>query len=241
MTDLRAKRLRAAREKAGYSSASDAARAFGWGEAGYRHHENGTRTFSLDAAKKYSRAFRVKTGWLLGMEGVDETAPDSQREQPDRLLVGGAVAAGVWREQAEVFDSFEIETPAPFKESQRFGYVVEGNSMDLCYEPGTVLDCISIYTNGVEPLTGDHVIVERVKPDGLRELTVKEFAEREGKFYLVPRSSRPEFYSEIEIGTPSIDAMDFDGEVRVIAFVVSAIPPRSLRLLERLGKVHRRN
>lgn len=112
--------------------------------------------------------------------------------------------------------------------------------MDLCYEPGTVLDCISIYTNGVEPLTGDHVIVERVKPDGLRELTVKEFAEREGKFYLVPRSSRSEFYSEIEIGTPSIDAMDFDGEVRVIAFVVSAIPPRSLRLLERLGKVHRR-
>jgi hypothetical protein len=35
--------------------------------------------------------------------------------------------------------------------------------------------------------------------------------------------------------------MDFDGEVRVIGFVVSAIPPRALRLLDRLGKVRRHN
>ena len=113
--------------------------------------------------------------------------------------------------------------------------------MDLCYEPGTILDCVSIFTNGVEPENGDHVIVERIKPDGLRERTVKECAIRDGRFYLLPRSTRPEFQTEIVIGNPSIGAMDFDGEVRVIGFVVSAIPPRALRLLDRLGKVRRHN
>jgi hypothetical protein len=107
--------------------------------------------------------------------------------------------------------------------------------MDMHYAPGTVLDCISIHTNGVDPIEGDHVIVERVKPDGLRELTVKEVSIRDGVFYLVPKSTRPEF-KEMQIGSPDVDAMDGD-EVRVIAFVVGNIPPRALALLRRLGKV----
>ncbi len=111
--------------------------------------------------------------------------------------------------------------------------------MDLVYEPGTVLDCISIFTNGVAPQTGDHVIVQRVKDDGLRELTVKEYSVREGKHYLVPRSSQPEFAAEIEIGAPDREMLQ-DGEgVQVIAFVVASIAPRSIKLLERLGKVRR--
>lgn len=236
MTNERANRLRAAREKAGYASASDAARAFGWGDAGYRHHENGTRSYGLDAAKKYARAFRVKPGWLLGMDGVDDSPPVANTAN-SVLIVGGSVAAGVWREAQEVFDAFEIEAPAHVPHADRFGLVVEGHSMDLCYEPGTVLDCISIFTNSVEPEAGDHVIVERIKPDGLRERTVKELARRDGRYFLVPRSTRPEFSAEIEIGSPSLTAMETDGSISVIGFVVSAIPPRALRLLERLGKM----
>lgn len=236
MGNTRSERLRQARQKAGYASATEAAEAFGWGVAGYRHHENGTRSFGLDAARKYARAFRVKPGWLLGMDGVDGSPP-SEVTAKTVLIVGGSVAAGVWREAKEVFDQFEIEAPAPVPDAERFGLVVEGYSMDLCYEPGTVLDCISIYTNGVEPESGDHVIVERIKPDGLRERTVKEVAVRDGRYFLVPRSTRPEFSAEIEIGSPSLDASETDGEVRVIGFVVSAIPPRALKLLDRLGKI----
>jgi SOS-response transcriptional repressor LexA len=236
MNDQRSDRLRKARELAGYASASDAARVFGWGEAGYRHHENGTRGFSLDAAKKYARAFRVKPGWLLGMEGID-SADLVANNTILALIVGGTVAAGVWREAQEVFDKFVIDAPAPVQDSERFGLVVEGYSMDLFYEPGTILDCISVYANGIEPEAGDHVIVERVKPDGLRERTVKELAVRNGKNYLVPRSSRPEFQSEIELGSPSLAAASWDGEIRVLGFVVSSISPRALRLLDRLGKV----
>jgi hypothetical protein len=109
MGTAKSERLRKAREKAGYGSAADAAAAFGWGESGYRHHENGTRTFGADAAKKYGRAFKVKPGWLLCLEGIDEKATDVASD--DRLVVNGAVEAGVWRQSEEWNDerAFVIE------------------------------------------------------------------------------------------------------------------------------------
>lgn len=231
----RSLRLQDARKKAGYKSAQEAADAFGWTASAYRHHENGTRNFGPDAAKKYGRAFRVKPGWLLGIEGINGEAP-SDFTAEEWLTVDGAVAAGVWREPTETVGSrMKLDVPPPVENARRFGLVVEGQSMDLHYEPGTVLDCISIFTNGVEPRDGDHVIVERVKPDGLRELTVKEFAVRAEEYYLLPKSTRSEF-KEMKIGKPDRDVIDGE-EVRVIGFVVSAIPPRAIDLLRRMGKV----
>lgn len=234
MTDDRASRLRTARMKAGYKSAAAAAEARGWTVSAYRHHENGTRAFGPDAAKKYGRAFKVKPGWLLTIDGIDDGAP-SDFEASEKLIVGAPVAAGVWRKPTDDYATMEIDTLPPVSNARRLGFVVEGQSMDLHYAPGTVLDCISIHTNGVEPSEGDHVIVERLKPDGLRELTVKEVSIRDGVFFLVPKSTRSEF-KEMRIGTPDADAIDGD-EIRVIAFVVGNIPPRSLDLLRRLGKV----
>lgn len=238
MSTPKADRLRAAREKAGYSSAQAAAENFGWGVAGYRHHENGTRNFGPDSAKKYGRAFRVKPGWLLGMEGIDD-GPPADFKASEKLIVGASVAAGVWREEAADQEVLEIDTPPPVPFAKRFGYTVQGRSMDLVYEPGTVLDCISIFTNGVQPQTGDHVIVQRCKPDGLRELTVKEYCMRDGRHFLVPRSSQPEFATEIEIGAPDKEMHHQDETVQVIAFVVASIAPRSLNLLDRLGRLRR--
>ncbi len=107
--------------------------------------------------------------------------------------------------------------------------------MDLEYEPGTVLDCISIFDKGVEPKSGDHVVVERIRPDGLRELTVKEYRDEGGRLLLVPRSSRPEF-KPLEYPGPDGDAAD--GEtVQVIAFVVAAYPRRVLELFGRMGLI----
>jgi hypothetical protein len=68
MTDSPSDRLRAARIKAGFNSAAEAARARGWREATYRHHENGTRGFGKDHARAYGRAFGVSAGWLLDLE-----------------------------------------------------------------------------------------------------------------------------------------------------------------------------
>lgn len=232
----KSERLRQARKKAGFESATEAAERFGWQVPAYRHHENGTRNFGPDAAKKYGRAFKVKPGWLLCWEGVDDQAP-AEAPEDNRLVVNAAVEAGVWRQTEEWNDerTFVIEErPSPVPGVKRFGLVVEGRSMDEVYEPGTVLDCVSIFRNGVQPETGDHVIVERVRPDGLRELTVKEYVEEGGRFFLLPRSTRPEFQGRMEIGHPSLDHIG-DDRVEVIGFVVGAIPPRAVGLLKRMG------
>lgn len=236
MGNEKAERLRAARERAGYSSATEAADNFGWKAAGYRHHENGTRSFGLDAAKKYGRAFKVKPGWLLCMDGVDDTPP-TDYQADDVLTVGAKIAAGVWREDEAEFDMLEIDTPPVIPNAKRLGYIVDGRSMDEFYEPGTILNCVSIHTNGVEPEEGDHVVVRRTKADGLRELTVKEFHIRDGEFFLRPRSKDSAF-QELKVGKPDTDN-DNGEEVAVVAFVVGTIPPVSLRILDRLGRVRR--
>lgn len=63
-------RLRRARERAGYSTASDAARAFGWVIPTYSAHENGTRSLLPDVAEKYARHLRVRAAWLLTGDGA---------------------------------------------------------------------------------------------------------------------------------------------------------------------------
>ena len=78
MNSNNADRLKGARTKAGFESASDAARSFGWPEPAYRHHENGTRGYDADTAKKYGRAFKVKPGWLLGLESSEKETSDTR-------------------------------------------------------------------------------------------------------------------------------------------------------------------
>lgn len=57
-------RLRRARQAAGFPTAAEAARAFGWTLSAYRHHENGTAGFSRKA-DVYASAFGVTPEWLL--------------------------------------------------------------------------------------------------------------------------------------------------------------------------------
>ncbi len=232
-----AERLRQARIDAGFESAQEAVDAFNWNAPAYRHHENGTRGFGADAAKKYGRAFRVRPGWLLGFEHIEKNAaPETPTDE--RLVVNGSVEAGAWRNSEHWNDdrAFVIEgMPSPIPSAKRFGLVVVGYSMDEFYEPGTVLDCISIFKNGTKPNSGDHVIVERSRPDGLRELTVKEYSEAEdGRCWLVPRSKNSEF-QQIEYAGPDVEQ---DGEqVQVIGFVIADYPPRVLGLMRRMGVI----
>jgi hypothetical protein len=78
-----AERLRTAREKAGFPSAAAAARHHGWGEAAYRHHENGTRAFGIEQGIQYAAAYKVAASWLLAL--VDSS--DSHRLPIARFYV----------------------------------------------------------------------------------------------------------------------------------------------------------
>jgi phage repressor protein C with HTH and peptisase S24 domain len=233
----KAERLRQARIDAKFGSAQEAAEAFGWNPSAYRHHENGTRGFGADAAKKYGRAFKVRAGWLLGLDRVEKD-PAQPVSDDDRLVVNGSVEAGAWRSSEYWNDerAFVIENmPSPIPGAKRFGLVVVGLSMNEFYEPGSVLDCVSIFKGGVPPKSGDHVIVEHIRPDGLRELTVKEYREEEGRYWLVPRSTRSEF-QPVEYAGPNKSKVG-EESVQVIGFVIASYPPRTLDLLRRMGLV----
>lgn len=60
-----AKRLRAAREAAGFEQAAEAITRFGWVASTYHAHENGQNGIKPEVAIKYARAFGVDAGWLL--------------------------------------------------------------------------------------------------------------------------------------------------------------------------------
>lgn len=59
------RRLKEAREKAGYKSATDAARKMGINVVTYTAHENGGREYDRDAAVFYAQNFGVTPGWLM--------------------------------------------------------------------------------------------------------------------------------------------------------------------------------
>jgi hypothetical protein len=234
----KANRLKSARIKAGYDSAQSAAEGFGWTVSAYRHHENGTRGFGADVAKKYGRAFKVKPGWLLALPDIDDAAP-AEKPDAERLVVSTSVAAGVWRESGYWDKERQYalgRQPLPYSWSRanRLGSRGIFHGRVLCPGHGSRLH--HRFQQADPPVSGDHVIVERTRKDGLRELTVKEYLVEDGHHFLVPRSTKPEFQQRIEIGRPDKDFVGDEG-VRVIAFVVGAIPPQSLAILRRMGAV----
>lgn len=57
-------RLRKAREKAGFATATQAAARFGWKYPTYSGHENGSRGIKAPDLQKYASAFGVQPEWL---------------------------------------------------------------------------------------------------------------------------------------------------------------------------------
>lgn len=90
MSETPGERLKAARVRAGFGSASDAARSRGWKVSTYLGHENGDRVPSRETAKRYGRAFRVRWTYLLegeGTEGTDEPMPVTGLIHPGAKVV----------------------------------------------------------------------------------------------------------------------------------------------------------
>ena len=123
-------RLKKAREQAGFETAADAARKFGWTETTYRAHENGQRNIPRERAPVYARAFRVSPEWLLYGRG-------SAGKKPVPLV--GFVGAG-----AEVFaiddggSLEEIDAP-PGIGPNAVAVQVRGDSMYPRYMDGDTL------------------------------------------------------------------------------------------------------
>ncbi|MCP3735652.1 S24 family peptidase [Sphingomonas sp. RP10(2022)] len=224
---MMASRLREARNTAGFPSAAAAAAARGWTPSTYTSHENATRGFGVDEAKKYARAFRVNPGWLLALDQIkvpEVQLLDSDAPVKEVLWVQGAVAAGVWREQIAwpKDEWYQIEVgPPPRAGLERFAVRMDGYSMDRTIPPGSNLEAIRVAFGEVSPQDGDLVIVERRRHD-LVEMTCKRLVQNGEMWELHCESTRAEFRDLVlPIGAPDAEALT-DDETRVVGIVVNA-------------------
>lgn len=221
-------RLRKAREAAGYLTAAQAARRFGWKEAAYRHHENGTAGFKPAQAVAYGRAFGVTPEWLLfGQGAAPQPKPSANGVMMPKAIqhqvpVLGEVAAGVWREIAPV-DPSEAKEFLPmdlpgYPVGSLYGLKVNGPSMNEYYPDGTYVIVAPVSVTGLHE--GDHVIVRRERA-GLVETTIKELVPVDGGAALWPRSTDEAFSTPLFIRG---DEDDQDAPV-IEAIVVASFRP----------------
>lgn len=216
-----AERLKAAREKSGYESAKGAAEAMGVAVPTYVQHENGSRGYPASRAARYARFFRTTPEWLL--YGREATENLQAAQLGPQLPIQGEVAAGVWREAMEypqeewTFFTGSPDVRAPIQ--QRFGLKVVGNSMDIPYPPGTIIECVRYWGN--EPIpNGKRVVVQRTSINGDIETTVKEYQRDANDIeWLVPRSTHPEFQAPFRCDQPG-EGVE---KIEIVAWVVASI------------------
>jgi len=136
-------RLQIARQRAGFESATEAARAFGWNENTYRSHENGERGLRLTVAERYAKAFDISAAWLLTGENDEEgQKPDEPPKYTVRLVgrigAGAVIDSEFEQEPPEGFDEIEIPYPVP---AGAVAFEIVGDSMWPRYDPGDIVIC----------------------------------------------------------------------------------------------------
>lgn len=184
-------------------------------QATIQRWEKGKREPSFDQLFKLAAALDVEASTLLDPDMVAPLGP--------RLYVKGEVAAGVWLHAFEnpqqEWQGFTGRADITAKLEHRFGLRVVGDSMDLIYPPGSIVECVSLFGHA-EAAPGKRVIVVRTNVDGDCEATVKELVEQDGALWAVPRSSNP-MHLPIKLDEPEPGII----ETRIAAIVVASVRP----------------
>lgn len=176
-------------------------------------HSNGLdpRTYA-----KLARAVGVGSHILTG----EPPEPSGSSAIP----VVGFVQAGCWQEAIEwdISDWTSIDVPVPerFKSRSR-ALQVRGRSMDLEYPDGSYVVFIDML-DFRQPQDGDHLVVYAYHRDGRIEATLKELKVVDGKPWLWPRSSLPEFQQPVNIDSPG-DGVDY---IEIKGIVIGGYKPR---------------
>lgn len=169
-------RLRCARLAAGFPTAIDAIKRFGWSVSTYRAHENGQNAFDALAAIRYARAFKVAPTWLLlgdealgagGATAIGASLPDAAQIEAGLEAIVGARRAWIMDGRAlrpaseAIVGLVSIPRDSRYPQVAQFVLVVEGESVNRVARDGDRLLCVDIDMLGVAPAQGDLVLVER--------------------------------------------------------------------------------
>lgn len=206
--------LIALRKKRGWSQAK-LAEIIGVEQPTVQRWESGKRLPDLESLDRLAKALGVTPGSLLDGDALVSSGPT--------LFLKGEVAAGVWRAAAEWPESdwqtFIGRSDVTARTEHRFGLRVLGDSMDLLYPPGTIVECVSAFGHA-EPAPGRRVVILRKNDRQEYEATVKELVEQDGKLWAVPRSTNPA-HRPIDLSESEPGII----ETRIVAVVVASIRP----------------
>ena len=176
-------RLKEARRQAGYASATEAARAFGWTVSSYLGYENGDREPGKEMARRIAGAYRVSLEWLLtGKE------PRVSSDRSVLTIVGKIGAGGLVDVEADQAVSEQIETVIPLP-SGAIGFEVTGDSMWPRYDEGDVIVCVERGMPLEQIPDGEEAAVRTA--DGMRYLKRLLRADVEGLFNLESHNAPP--------------------------------------------------
>ena len=176
-------RLQRARERAGYTSATAAAEAFGWPVSTYLGHENGSRGLRRETLSKYAKAYGVSPSWILGYAETD-AAFDEVVRLLSGIKVVGVVEAGAYRPAGVL--------PPGVPEQIHVSIVgYEADELQACYSFNTKAHTFLIATKSPTPvLDGDEVIISKRDGD-LFELTAWQIQRVDQGFVLAPLGFEP--------------------------------------------------
>lgn len=210
-------RLRQARIAAGFTSAADAARRFGFTYNTYKSNENGAAPFSFDQAQDYAKAFKVSAEWLYAGTGSMATGAFV----PIIGRVGADPAGLIIRTVGQPANDW---APVPTGgTSNSVAVEVDGHSMRGFADDGSLIYFDDQRTPPTEDMIGEVVVVQiagRGDESDDEDVLVKR----------LQRGSKPGLFDLESIAGPTLN----DVRVRWAAEIIQIVPRRQAqRLLKR--------
>lgn len=178
-------RLKAARTKAGYESASAAAQAMGVSVPTYIQHESNTRGFAA-RAERYARFYRVTPEWLLYSRGDSTAATDS-------VPLVGYVSAGAALALYEAGQGPFDHVPAPRdSKASTVAVAVQGVSLGPAFDESLIF-----YDDVRSPVTPDlHGSLCVVGLEDGRVMVKVVRPGEDGRFHLLSNTAEEPMFNE---------------------------------------------
>lgn len=210
-------RIRDARKARGFT-ARQVAEKIGVDPASMSRWERDDQGLTLENAAALSVVLDVTIDYLYNGSTV---IPMGTAANTEAFPVVGVLQAGAWLEGEQWTPDDDLVATFSVKPEWRGlvkqAYVLRGDSMNKWMPSGSYVLVASTIANGIEPRSGQKVLVNRRSRDGLHEATIKELEMTpDGKMWLWPRSTSPEFQAPIAYEDDNTE------EVTITGVVISA-------------------
>lgn len=187
----------------------------GRGETFVRDLLERDRVPSIDNFLAIAKALQRSAGSLLGEEPEPMKEPNLRRVEVSAFVQAGHFAESWEWEDGQRYAVYVPDLPE-YRSLKLYAAETRGPSMNRRYLERTVVVFLSLIEAYEEPLVGKRYVIERKRPSGEVEHTVKLLhADADGKLWLMPESDDPRFQVPIAVedGTASGDSVTIVGRV----------------------------